>query len=70
VARKAKDGGRDPQFGRDERHADRAAQRHAPEPDRSTRANAVEFLDGIQGRMLLGNGQDFTRQDRAFGVVA
>jgi hypothetical protein len=45
----------DPRFGRGERHADRAVQRHAPEPHRPARADAVEFLEGVQDGLPLGN---------------
>jgi hypothetical protein len=52
VARQAEHGGGDPWFGRGQRHADRAAQRHAPEPGRPARA--VE--EGVQGDLPLGHG--------------
>jgi len=38
-----------------ERHADPAAHRHAPEPHRPARADAVNFLEGVQGGLPFRN---------------
>jgi hypothetical protein len=65
VAHEAEDGGGNPRVGRHQRHADRAAQRHAPEPHRPAGADAVKFLEGVQGGLPLGNGPR-----RASSVVA
>jgi hypothetical protein len=59
VARQAEHGRGNPRLGRGQRHADRGAQRHAPEADRLARA------DSVQGGLPVGNGP---RRQR--GVVA
>src|ERR1700733_5671754 len=68
VAHQAEDGRLDPWLGRHQRYADRAAERHAPVPDRRTGADPVESGQRVDGGPPFGyrepRGDDATAGER------